>query len=216
LFFREKHLPVLLALWAIGLVAFNGLANWQDFNPALKIMLHPYALEFITGSALALFFYSKHSAKVPTPWVWTTLLIALLAGFPLIYGYKLFFAEGLVRMLSVGLVFGAVVGSLALLERRKLIRVPTFLVFTGDMSYTIYLSHLLVLGVIGHLWQRIGAWPDSPWDNALFLLLMMAAVLCYGALAYRFFEKPVLDWATAYCARTFAVSPRRPQTDSAK
>lgn len=216
LFFREKHLPVLLALWAIGLVAFNGLANWQDFNPALKIMLHPYALEFIAGSALALFFYSKHSAKVPTAWVWTTLLIALLAGFPLIYGYKLFFAEGLVRMLSVGLVFGAVVGSLALLERRKLIRVPVFLVFTGDMSYTIYLSHLLVLGVIGHLWQRIGAWPDSPWDNALFLLLMMAAVLCYGALAYRFFEKPVLDWATAYCARTFAVSPRRPQTDSAK
>lgn len=78
------------------------------------------------------------------------------------------------------------IGSLVLLERRKLIRVPQFLIFTGDMSYTIYLSHLLVLGVIGHVWQRIGAWPDSIWDNLFFLLLMMSAVICYGALAYRF------------------------------
>lgn len=216
LLFKEKHLPLLLGVWAIGLIGFNVSANWQDFNPALKIMLHPYALEFIAGSALALFFYSKFSARLPTPWVWAALIAALCIGFPLIYGYQLFAAEGLMRMLLVGGVFGALVGALVLLERRKRIRVPAFLIFTGDMSYTIYLSHLLVLGVIGHLWQRVGVWPASPWDNAVFLLLMMAAVLCYGALAYRFFEKPVLDWATAYCARTFAVSPRHSQTGPAK
>lgn len=216
LLFKEKHLPLLLALWACGLIAFNLLANWQDFNPALKIMLHPYALEFIMGSALALFFYSKHSVKVPTPWIWATLMAALTVGFGLIYVFKLFFAEGLLRMVSVGVIFGALIGSLALLERRKLIRVPQFLIFTGDMSYTIYLSHLLVLGVIGHVWQRIGAWPDSVWDNLFFLLLMMSAVICYGALAYRFFEKPVLDWATAFCNRTFAVKRAAGQPDSAK
>lgn len=216
LFFKEKYLPLCLMFWAAGLIVFNLLADWQGTSPALKIILHPYALEFIIGCALALFFYSKHSAKVPTFWVWCLLVGAVLLGFPLIYHFKLFFSEGLTRMLSVGVVFGGLIGSLALLERRRLIRVPGFLIVTGDMSYTIYLSHLLVLGVIGRTWQWVGARPDSGWDNLIFLLLMMAAVLGYGALAYRYFEKPVLDWATAYCNKTFAVKPTRTQAQQVK
>jgi len=210
LFFREKLLPLILVLWAAVIIGFNLLANWQDYSPALKIMLHPYALEFIAGSALALFFYGPYSARVPTPVVCGALAASLLLGFPLIHTYQLFLAEGLPRMLSVGVVFGTLTLSLALLERRKLIRMPGFLTMTGDMSYTIYLSHLLVLGVIGRAWQAIGAWPTSYLDNVGFVLLMMVAVLCYGWVGYHFYEKPVLDWATAYCKRRFqSVSTRK-------
>lgn len=212
--FRERWLPSLLLAWALGLLLFNLLGSWQDQGPALKIILHPYALEFIVGSALALFFYGPHSAKVPTPMVWLLFSASLVVGFPLIYHYHLFQDEGLVRMLAVGLVFGTLVLSLALLERRGLIRFPRSLVFTGDMSYTIYLSHLLVLGVIGRVWLLIGHWPDSLLDNLLFLLLMMAAVLCYGWVGYSFFEKPVLDRATAYCNRRFRRASSRNTSDS--
>ncbi|RML31654.1 putative Exopolysaccharide production protein ExoZ, partial [Pseudomonas syringae pv. maculicola] len=48
------------------------------------------------------------------------------------------------------------------------------------MSYTIYLSHLLVLGVIGRVWSLVGAWPESYLDNLFFAVLMMAAAVCYG------------------------------------
>ena len=44
----------------------------------------------------------------------------------------------------------------------------------------------------------------------------MAAVLGYGALAYRYFEKPVLDWATVYCNKTFAVKSTRTQPQQVK
>ncbi len=212
--FRERWLPLLLLAWALALLLFNLLDSWQHSAPALKIILHPYALEFIVGSALALFFYGSHSAKVPTPLVWLLLWTSLLVGFPLIYHYRLFQDEGLARMLVVGLVFGSLILSLVLLERRQRIRVPTPLVFTGDMSYTIYLSHLLVLGVVGRAWQVLGNWPFSLLDNLLFLVLMMTAVLCYGWVGYSFFEKPVLDRATRYCNRWFRREASRKTTDS--
>ena len=213
LFFKEKRLPLILLLWAVALVLFNLLQNWQDYSPALKIILPPYALEFIAGSALALFFYGPHSARVPTALVWVALAAALLVGFPLIYAYQLFFTEGLLRMLAVGLTFGTLTLSLALLERRQLIRMPGFLTATGDMSYTIYLSHLLVLGVVGRAWQVIGAWPESYVDNLAFIVLMMTAVVCYGWVGYHFYEKPILDRATAYCKRRFSTAPRRKHYD---
>ncbi|WP_164705775.1 acyltransferase family protein, partial [Pseudomonas viridiflava] len=161
----------------------------------------PYSLEFIIGVALALFFYSRHSTRLPTAAVWGLLAVALLAGVPLIAAYRLYDSQGLLRMLMVGGTFGLLVLTLALLERRQKIFVPTPLVVVGDMSYTIYLSHLLVLGVIGRVWSGVGAWPESYLDNLFFATLMVAATLCYGWVGYRCFEKPVLDRANAFGKR---------------
>ena len=198
LWLREHWLPWLLAAWALGLVAFNLSASWQDYSSVLKIVLHPYGLEFIAGCAIARYFYSPRSDRLPTFWVWTLLLASLLVGLPLIAYLGLYNTEGLPRMSLVALVFSSLVLALALLERRGLLVVPRFLAHVGDISYTVYLSHLLVLGVVGQAWRLVGAHPDSLWDNAVFLLAMMAASLCYGTVAYRVFEKPLLDRATAW------------------
>ncbi|WP_296256296.1 MULTISPECIES: acyltransferase family protein [unclassified Pseudomonas] len=201
MFFRERWLPAFLAGWALILVLFNSFENWQDHSPALKIVLHPYALEFILGVALALLFYGRYSGRIPTSAVAVALFAALLPGVGLIGYYRLFDDQGMLRMLSVGAVFGTLIFALALLERRRLIKVPGWLVAVGDMSYTLYLSHLLVLGVVGRFWQMFGNWPNSLLDNALFAALMVAAVLCYGWVGYRWFEKPVLDRANAFSRR---------------
>ena len=207
LLFRERRLPWMLAGWALILLLFNAFADWQVYSPALQIILHPYALEFIAGVALALLFYSRHSARIPTPAVWALLAVALLGGIPLIALLRLFEGHGLGRMLAVGAVFGVIVFALALLERRRHVSIPGPLVATGDMSYTVYLSHLLVLGVIGRVWQWVGSRPDTLLDNVLFATLMMTAVLCYGWLGYRCFEKPVLDRANAFARRHFRAAP---------
>lgn len=203
MWFRERWLPAFLTGWALILVVFNGLRDWQDYNSALKIMLHPYALEFIVGVALALLFYSRHSARIPTRLIAVALIVALLPGIGLIGYYRLFDEQGMVRMCSVAVVFGTLILGLALLERRRHIQIPAFLVAVGDMSYTVYLSHLLVLGVIGRVWQMLGARPDSLLDNVLFATLMMTAVLCYGWVGYRCFEKPVLDRSNGFSRRRF-------------
>ncbi|KPZ22961.1 acyltransferase family protein [Pseudomonas tremae] len=206
LLFRERSLPLLLGVWASIIVVFNALADWQDYSPALKIILHPYALEFILGAALALFFYGRHSARVPTVVVCALLGGALLVSVPLIGVYRLYDSQGLLRMLVVGATFGVLVLTLALLERRRQLVVPRVLVAVGDMSYTIYLSHLLVLGVIGRVWSQVGAWPQSGLDNLFFAALMMVAAVCYGWVGYRCFEKPVLDRANAFSKTHFRVS----------
>ncbi|KPB63836.1 acyltransferase family protein [Pseudomonas amygdali] len=206
LLFRERSVPLLLGGWALIIIVFNVLADWQDYSPALKIILHPYALEFILGAALALFFYGRRSARVPTAAVLASLGGALLLGVPLTGYFRLYDSQGLLRMLMVGGTFGLLVLTLALLERRRQLAVPGFLVAVGDMSYTIYLSHLLVLGVIGRLWSLVGAWPESYLDNLFFALLMMAATVCYGWVGYRCFEKPVLDRANAFSKTHFRVS----------
>jgi peptidoglycan/LPS O-acetylase OafA/YrhL len=201
--FRERWLPGFLVGWAMLLVVFNSVQDWQDYNPALKIMLHPYALEFIAGVALALLFYSRHSARIPLSMIRIALVIALIPGIGLIGYYRLFDEQGMLRMFSVSAVFGTLVLGLALLERRQHIRMPAFLVATGDMSYTVYLSHLLVLGVIGRIWQIFGTAPDSLLDNVVISVLMMAAVVCYGWVGYRCFEKPVLDRSNDFSRRRF-------------
>jgi peptidoglycan/LPS O-acetylase OafA/YrhL len=203
LLFKERHLPWLLAVWALILLVFNMAQDWQAYSPLLAVVLHPYALEFIAGASLALLFYSRHSARIPSVAVWGLLASVLLVGIPVIGRYGLFEDHGLARMLVVGLVFGGLVFALALLERRQHVSMPKGLVLIGDMSYTVYLSHLLVLGVIGRIWQLLGGWPDSLLDNILFASLMMVAVLCYGWVGYRCFEKPVLDRANTFARKHF-------------
>ncbi|QHF03859.1 acyltransferase family protein [Pseudomonas asturiensis] len=203
LLFKERYLPWLMGAWALLIVTFNLVQDWQDYASALKIILHPYSLEFIIGVALALFFYGRHSARVPTSATWTLLVAALLVGVPLIATYRLYDSQGVLRMLTVGSTFGVLVLTLALLERRRKITVPAPLVAVGDMSYTVYLSHVLVIGVIGRVWSLVGAWPESYLDNLFFALLMLSATVCYGWVGYRCFEKPVLERANAFGKRRF-------------
>ena len=209
LLLRERHLPLALGIWAAVLVLFNGFFNWEDYGSALKIILHPYALEFIVGAALALFFYSRHSVRLPTAAVWTLLIGAVVVAIPVIGWLRLYDAQGLLRMLSVGATFGVIVVTFALLERRGQFAMPKALVAVGDMSYTVYLSHLLVLGVIGRAWALLGAWPHTLLDNLFFAVLMMAAAVCYGWVGYRGFEKPVLDRANALSKRRFKTGALR-------
>lgn len=202
---RERWLPALLAGWSMALVSFNLLHDWRDYNATLRLILHPYALEFIVGVALALFFFSRHSARVPT---WTIVGVMLGALIPGVWGighYRVFEEQGLPRMVAVSAVFGTLTLGAVMLEQRSRLLIPRILVAIGDMSYTVYLSHLLVLGVVGKLWHWIGSRPDTLLDNLLFTALMLVAVLCYGWVGYRHFEKPVLDRANRFSRRHWHV-----------
>ena len=203
--FRERWLPAFLVGWSLALVGFNLFQNWGNYNATLRLILHPYALEFIMGVALALFSFSRHSPRVPTWTLATLMLVALIPGVAAIGYFRVFDEQGLLRMLVVSAVFGTVIVGAVLLEQRSRLFIPRMLVAIGDMSYTVYLSHLLVLGAIGKLWQWIGPRPDTLLDNALLCVLMLAAVVCYGWVGYRGFEKPILDRANQFSRRHWRV-----------
>jgi peptidoglycan/LPS O-acetylase OafA/YrhL len=83
--------------------------------------------------------------------------------------------------------------SVVMLEILNKLAIPRFLQFIGDISYTVYLSHILVLSAIGRLWLLTTPAPNSLLDNMLACFTMIAAIVGYGWLGYRLIEQPILQ-----------------------
>lgn len=203
---REKWLPTLLASWALGLIIFNVLADLEAFSPLMKIALHPYALEFILGSAAGLIFFSRHAHHIPLRPMCLLAVLAMIA-LPWSFSTQVSGAQGVLRMLMCGGSFALLLLALALLEKRLHWAPPAILSAIGDMSYTVYLSHILVLGVIGKIWQWYGPDPSTLLDNAAFVSLMLFAALSYGWLAYKSLENPLANLLNQYGNRWFRQMP---------
>jgi len=97
------------------------------------------------------------------------------------------------RATVMALIYGMLVYCAVALEQRCAQRAHGWLVHLGDASYTIYLSHVLVLSAVGRTWIRAGV-SSEPWDNLLWAAMMLVAVVGYGLLGYRWIEKPLVDY----------------------
>lgn len=84
-------------------------------------------------------------------------------------------------------------GSAAAQERQAALPRVRWLEAVGNASYSIYLSHVLVISVVGRLWARAGA-EGAVWHGGFLALAALAAV-GYGILSYRMLEKPLLELA---------------------
>ena len=196
----EARLPKLLVFWSI-LTAAAGGAYWTWLDPPvfspLRVATDPLTFEFIGGALVGLWwcrggcrggggillaaglvlwglaatvYPAELSASVPDRWIRVVLL-----GAPALL---------------------VLVGALAL-ERAGTV-LPRWLVWTGTASYSIYLSHLLVLGVGRRLWM----WAVPAGDlgvaplldlaaNALALLVLAGLCLAAGGASYALLERPL-------------------------
>jgi peptidoglycan/LPS O-acetylase OafA/YrhL len=68
---------------------------------------------------------------------------------------------------------------------------PARLIALGDASYSIYLSHLLTIGVVGQFW-RAGLAADHPLNHLLALATALLVSLLAGLLSYRLLEQPLM------------------------
>jgi hypothetical protein len=103
----------------------------------------------------------------------------------------------------IGGLYTLLLFGLVTLEATGRLRVPAFLMRLGDMSFTVYLSHILVLGAIGRLWGLVGPLPGTRGDNAVAIAAMLSAVVIYGWWGYRLVERPLQVWTHRRRARLF-------------
>ena len=61
----------------------------------------------------------------------------------------------------------------------------------GDASYSIYLSHVLVLSAIGRVWAQMAT--PGILTHAVILVTMMLATIIVGLMSYRWVEVPILN-----------------------
>jgi peptidoglycan/LPS O-acetylase OafA/YrhL len=151
-------------------------------------------LEFIAGCLVALFF-DRLAGRLGR--------LALAAGLALLFGGWAAYRWtqppldpwgwqriALFGMPSLLIVYGAVA-----MEQRSARLLPRVLRSLGDASYSLYLSHTLVVSALALAWSRVGA--SAPLFNVLALLAMFAAAIGCGLLGYQLLERPLL----AFCKR---------------
>jgi len=183
----EKRLPRFLLLWGLGVAAGYNLYVKNGAlagNAWLKLLTDPVTIEFVLGACVA---WVLQRGWRRGGW------LCLIAGSLLLPASSLFFdplqIEGL-RFFCFGLPALLILYGAVSLEARIRIRFPNWLQAIGDASYSIYLSHILVITAVGRAWSLIGR--PGLWDNAMAIAAMTGAALGCGMASYRFIEQPML------------------------
>jgi exopolysaccharide production protein ExoZ len=186
---RRAVVPGLCA-WALLVVA--GYA-WRGGSPALRalpwthLVWHPLTLEFILGCVLALTVRRTRAAARTAAIGGACLLGAACLAWSAGHGTDL--PRNWWRVLVFGvpgalILYGGAAG--APLRAHALSRA---LHLFGDASYSLYLSHTLVLSAVGRAWL---AHPTQhPAAQAAWLGVMLAAALVFSLFSYRLLEQPL-------------------------
>jgi exopolysaccharide production protein ExoZ len=183
----ERFVPWLLALWGVTVIALKLHIGLSPF-PIVQLLIGPSVCEFLAGWVL--FRIYRRSRLHPAAGV---ILIAASLAFLIVvifhndpssitdYPWRRPILYGSFATLFL---FGTME-----LERTRLIRYLPFFASIGDWSYSIYLSHVLVLNLIARLIA-----PSLPYPAAMAFILVVgiAAVLLLGYLSYTFIERPLL------------------------
>jgi len=181
-----------LLVWLLFLVNAH-LFFGTPASPMPALILSPYSIEFIIGALAALLLSSNALQRLPQivliAWA---ILVPVITPWLFTHFYSPNGAAGnLFRQTIVfGVTYSIWVIAMVSLEQRSILSFHPFLVRMGDISYTIYLSHLLILGAIGRIWALYFQHPGSPWDEGFVFPCMLAVIIFYSHIANRLIEIP--------------------------
>ena len=155
-------------------------------NRNLFLTMHPLALEFLFGVLVA---WSYLRVRIAWPLTLTLFGCALLlAGFTVYLGTGLDIDSNLwYRVFLFGLPASVLLYGCVELERQRGCIAPDWLIKVGNASYSIYLSHLLLLEVLYATLTEYTALSAPSVD-----ILALCAALGGGLLAYHVVELPLL------------------------
>jgi len=186
MFAASLALPQSIRLWALlallaGLAAI-GLAIPLDGIAAFYT--DPIILEFAAGLLIAKAWTS--GVAVPAR---AALVVTLIGLGLLVAGSEM----TLPRIIGAGIPAALIVGGAVFSESRYKRNPSSTLVLLGDASYSIYLSHVIVLPVIAKVWQVAGL-DGGGVVGLAFVVVAMIASACAGIILYRLVERPLLQW----------------------
>jgi exopolysaccharide production protein ExoZ len=187
LFVPERIAPWLLALWGIIVVALK-LHVGLSPHAVVQLLISPSVLEFLAGCVL---FHIYRRGRLH-PSIGVLLLITSLIGLASIVVYT--DPNSIVdHPWQRPLIYGAfatlfLLGAMEL-ERTTLVRYLPILSSIGDWSYSIYLSHALVLASVASVITYL-----LPHQASILLIALIGlpAVVIFGYFSYVYVERPLL------------------------
>jgi exopolysaccharide production protein ExoZ len=189
----EHMFPFWLVLWALVVILGSAyfMTNMdRDYNPAIRVALHPFTLEFIGGAACALllnYTLRSHARSIMVLGV----VAFFVATLWLDTNDPTLNTEGWRRVLFFGIPALLVIHGAASAEIGGTLYFPKMLRAVGDASYSLYLSHVLVLSAVGRIWAQISN--PGVVIHIVILVTMLLATLIVGLMSYRWVEVPILN-----------------------
>jgi exopolysaccharide production protein ExoZ len=188
----ERIAPWFLVLWGIAVVILK-LQIGLSPSPMVQLLISPAALEFLAGSII---FYIYRRSRLH-PAVGILLLAASLLWLAAIVVYTAHIHSDAYWIIDHpwrrSLLYGSfatifLLGAIEL-ERTRIVRYLPILSSIGDWSYSIYLSHALVLALVARLIVQLQLNPTS---ILLITLIGLPAVIMVGYLSYTYLERPLI------------------------
>lgn len=185
-----------LVLWAALIVCSK---YFELSGPIFSVATHNFTIEFILGAAAAYAFLRLKKLQIAIYfYIWPIGLAFFLLwfGFVGVLGHSVNVIHDIPmsRALSVGGGYALMIASFAMIENSGKLRTHAILKELGDASYSIYLSHILVLSILGRAWLSIMGPEGRPATlEALFWVMTFSATAIGGYIAYILIERPLLN-----------------------
>ncbi len=186
-------------------IVFGGnQAGWNKQSPEMAIIFHPLTAEFFLG-AVAGYIFKRFGAAVARP----TLIAGVLMWLSALYYLSTSLAPteyptDWERVLYFGLPSVFIIYGIAALEHRGMYEFPRWCSTFGDWSYSLYLSHILTLSVLGYAWRPIAS--AGIWDNILIIPVLVIGSIAVSGLLWYGFERPALRGFKAARERLFPLA----------
>lgn len=186
----ESFLMYAIAAWGICVVLLN--STLDPGNPFYDLISNPLTFEFLGGGLLGLA-YQRSEKRLNTSLLVLMAVVSFLAaiaGFIYYQNITGILPDGWWRVLLHGAP--ALIVTYCFIEaERNGFRLHSTLVQIGNASYSIYLSHLFTINVVGRIWKIFSM--ETIFDNVIVVFIALGMVLLAGFLSYSFVERPLLQ-----------------------
>ncbi|MBE8607846.1 acyltransferase family protein [Vibrio sp. OPT10] len=186
LFFKWHYFPIVFLFLGFLISIFNG----QYTSPYLDLVFNALVLEFILGALLAYVYICVGFSKINIVFLSIFSISALFISFEYVY------LQGLIdnissidRLFYFGVPCALILLSCVLIEKNFNVLIPDFIVKLGDSSYSLYLSHILVINAYCLLWGIV--FPNGFGFEFIKLITMLMAVIIYSYFSFVFIERKI-------------------------
>lgn len=157
----------------------------------LNMITNPVILFFVVGVLIGLFYGSRYNIN---SLIWArSLVVGALLVFVLSYFGVIKLAEGYYSNI---LVCGILLFALLLRNKVKPYRLPKFLVFLGDISYSLYLVHPIVIIFLPRIFRSLNA--DILLTKPWYIFIIIPVIIGLSSLSYFLIEKWLCDRLSSF------------------
>ncbi|MCC5657529.1 acyltransferase [Nostoc sp. XA010] len=195
---NTKIYQAIISAWIIGIILnlFNVLPIGKSFLP--NFIFSPHNLEFVLGCLAAYTIY-KYQFKFGASLIYASIFLLMVSVINTKYGE--FNVSGISALVAYGIPFTLLIIGSVHLEVSKAINVSPILIYLGNASYSIYLTHGFFLSNISKIFNKFTdklnilhllAQNHSIYNNAIASLIIILTV-AMGCVIHSYIEKPLIE-----------------------